>query len=387
MKHTNVFVLPVGLQLGGVTTWSLKMVEKLLGAEEAAVLLKHSEEDDQIHIPVPTGTQFLNCAGEPAYSATINDVISYLPTYDRTLPATIIPNWSAGTYAACALLSLSKSQFLRTIGFAHTDELDYYKWLQYYEPIIAVFVAVSDDIGVKLGKFIPHRKDDILIRPYAVEVRPTLSEKSSADSPLTLVYAGRLENKQKRVFDLVNLVKHLEQGQTNFRFRIIGEGSQKAWLQNELSNLPIEVRDKISLEGVIPHANMQHVWETADVCIIVSEYEGTSISMLEAMSCGCIPVSTRVSGVASVITNGVNGFTVPIGDVLTMSQIIENLVENRKKLQEIREQAYWTIKNRFSFSEYIPWFKQLSMLAWEKPPVQWPAKRPILMPEMESVSS
>lgn len=387
MKYTSVFVLPVGLELGGVTTWSIKMVEKLLAVEESAVLLKHSEEGDPVQMLVPAGIELLSCFGASAYSATLKDVISYLPTYNSTLPATIFPNWSSGSYAACALLSLTKSQFFRTVGFAHTDEIDYYKWLQYYESIIHVFVAVSDDVAITLKKFIPHRETDIVIRPYAVEVQSKLAAKFGAGIPLKLVYAGRLEKKQKRIFDLVNLIRNLEERKINFNFRIIGEGSQKLWLENELNNLPLTVRQKISLEGAIPHAGMQYVWQTADVCILVSDYEGISISMLEAMSCGCIPVSTSVSGVAAAICNGVNGFTVAIGDMSAMSQIIENLTNNRNLLRKISERAYLTAKSRFSYEEYIPWFKQLTMLAWEKPPAQWPIELPILMPEIDSTSS
>ena len=387
MKHANVFVLPLGLQLGGVTTWSIGMVHKLLDAGESAKLIRHAEVDTQVPMPVADDTEMLDCPGAPAYWAKLEDVISYIPSYATTLPATIVPNWSAGSYAACALLSLTKSHHFRTVGFAHTDELYYYKWLQYYEPIISLFVAVSEDIGVKLRELMPHRKSDIVVRPYGVEVLPNAPLELRAGTPVTLVYAGRIENKQKRSFDLVNLISHLEQRQVDYRFRIIGEGGQKAWLQSEVDSLPSEVRQKISLEGVIPHSGMQQVWQSADVCVLVSEYEGTSISMLEAMANGCIPLSTEVSGAVDVIVNGVNGFHVPIGDMSAMSQNIASLINDRKKLQKMREMAHSTIKNKYSLDGYVTWFKHLTRIAWEKPPAEWPVGRPILMPEIESGSS
>jgi len=57
---------------------------------------------------------------------------------------------------------------------------------------------------------------------------------------------------------------------------------------------------------------VQKLWQTADVCVLVSEYEGTSVSMLEAMAAGCVPVVTKVSGTADVIQPGINGFTGPV---------------------------------------------------------------------------
>lgn len=45
--------------------------------------------------------------------------------------------------------------------------------------------------------------------------------------------------------------------------------------------------------------------------ILSSNYEGLPISLLEAMSCGLIPVSTSVGGVPDVVENGRNGFLSP----------------------------------------------------------------------------
>jgi len=382
MQRTNVFVLPLGATLGGVTIWSINMAEKLRDLQDSAILLRHSEINSHPDVILPTGVEQIRCSGAPAYLATLPDVISYLPFYSTRLPATIVPNWSAGTYAACALLSLTQAPHFRTVGFAHTDELEYYKWLQYYEPIIHIFVAVSDEIGVKLKALLPHRESDILVRPYSVDVPPHLRSKSGVGDPVKLVYAGRLETKQKRTFDLLTLVKHLEEKKIDYRFRIIGEGSLKGWLQDQLKNLPSAASQRISLENAVPYDKMTDVWEKADICVLVSEYEGTSISMLEAMSCGCIPVSTKVSGTAAVISDGLNGFTVPIGDMSTMSQIIESLANDRNLLRKASEHAYLTASNRFSSTAYVRWFKEMVELAWERPPTQWPADLPILMPEI-----
>lgn len=380
MKITKAFVLPEGMALGGATTWSTQMVKKLQNIEESSILIKHSESDGTGMLPLPEGTRMVSCPGRSAYQASLKDIISYLPTYNAVLPATIIPNWSADTYATCALLSLTQAQNLRVIGIAHTDEIDYYEWLQYYESIIHVFIAVSSDIGDKLKELLPHRANDIFVRPCPVEVPSQWTQSRDLNLPLQLVYAGRLEIKQKRVDDLLNLIKHLEEKHIDYRFRIIGEGSQKVWLENQIRDLPQHILPKITLEAAIPHNKMADVWRTGDICVLVSEYEGTSVSMLEAMAYGCIPVTTRVSGTATVIQEGINGFTVPIGDVKAMSQIIKNLDANRTNLRGIGENAYLTVKKMFSLEDYISWFQELEELAWSKEPARWPSELPIHLP-------
>lgn len=46
---------------------------------------------------------------------------------------------------------------------------------------------------------------------------------------------------------------------------------------------------------------MDAFWKGQDVFVNVSEYEGTSLSMLEAMGYGCVPVVTDVSGAREFI--------------------------------------------------------------------------------------
>ena len=46
----------------------------------------------------------------------------------------------------------------------------------------------------------------------------------------------------------------------------------------------------------------------ADYFVLSSLYEGLPLSLLEAMSMGCIPICTPAGGIVDVIQNGVNGF-------------------------------------------------------------------------------
>jgi len=68
---------------------------------------------------------------------------------------------------------------MRVIGVAHAMRPMFYDWLSYYEPIIPQFIAVSHVIADKLQQFIPHRQPDIVVRPYAVEVKPALDRRYS----------------------------------------------------------------------------------------------------------------------------------------------------------------------------------------------------------------
>lgn len=64
--------------------------------------------------------------------------------------------------------------------------------------------------------------------------------------------------------------------------------------------------DKIHFLG--EKHNVQDYLLCSDAFVLSSLYEGMPITLIEAMSCGCVPISTPVSGVVDLVRNGENGF-------------------------------------------------------------------------------
>lgn len=378
----SIFVLPRGPELGGITSWSVRLAKHLHTNHESVELIKHQpmpgERHDQSALQ---GLPMVDCHGKAAWGVGLNDIMTYLPAYHGALPGMIVPNWTFGTYATCAVLSLTAPAEMRVLGVAHSDEDIYYQWLSYYESIIHTFVAVSDEIAATLRTLIPHRSEDIVVRPCAVIDRPPALSRtySQVDQPICLMYAGRIQNQQKRIYDLLILARLLKQRQLRFRLNIFGSGSEEQWLRQKFEQwLGDDSGQTVKFFGSVPHGDMAGYWQQADVCVLVSDFEGTSISMLEAMSHGCVPIVTNVSGTKAVIQNGVNGFVVPIGEMGTMADKIEQLAQDRSVLEQVGQAAYDSVVNRFSTESYMEWFAQVRRNIWQKPPRQWPLGRTVL---------
>ena len=378
----SIFILPRGAELGGITTWSVRMAKRLRDVGEPVALMKHREMNGAKHDAISLdGLSIIKCPGKPAWSVSLNDITSYIPAYHSSLPGLLIPNWTFGTYATCAFLSLTESQRMRVLGVAHSDEDIYYAWLSYYEPIIHTFVAVSDEIADNLKTLMPHRVEDILMRPCSViDSPPTLSRfYATAKHPIRLMYAGRIQNQQKRIYDLLILAKTLKRRQLDFQLDIFGIGSDENWLRQQFEKiLGSDDDQKVTFHGNVPHADMAECWERADICVLVSDFEGTSISMLEAMSHGCVPVVTDVSGTKAVIQDGVNGLIVPIGNMHRMADCIESLIDDRQKLEKMGRAAYLSVADKYAFENYMAWFLTVRQAIWNKPPRQWPLGRTLL---------
>lgn len=380
MERSIIFVLPAGLMMSGVTTWSVGLCRRLTGLGQRVGLIQHPDIKPTLDLSIPPGIQRVRCQNQaiPQDFYTEADLVDYAIDYRRLMPAVIVPNGATGTYATCALIASQAPEILRLIGVAHSDEAVYYEWLNYYEPIIHKFIAVSQEIAANLAQIIPHRKHDIVVRPCAVEVPRHLSRiYSPPNEPIQLMYAGRVIEEQKRVSDLLVLVKELGMAQVNFHLRLVGDGPDTQKLLHELQLMGEDLRRRVTWAGRLPPQQMPAAWQAADICILVSEYEGTSVSMLEAMAAGCVPVVTQVSGAANVIRPGLNGFLAPVGQVAEMAQIIKTLEQDRQQLANLGRAAHATIAKCFGYDQYAQWFLELVDEVWQQPPRPWPTGRPL----------
>jgi glycosyltransferase involved in cell wall biosynthesis len=377
-----VFSLPSGFMVSGVTTWSVEMTRHINFVDQTAILIRHTPYPGYPEVSY-SDRQTLNvleCPGATPYSISRENILpQYKAIYEHLTPATFVPNWAPAIYSVCAALAKDDPHRLRVIGYAHSDETYYYDTLQYFEPIIYKFIAVSQDVGDCLGKFIPSRKTDILIHPYPVRVQKVLTRNytMSPNRPLMIVYAGRLQSRQKRIYDLVSLVKNLIGQFVNFHLFICGNGPEEQDLRNEIQSISHIPNEYVTFVGTVSPDNMQRVWTNADICILVSDFEGTSITMLEAMASGSVPIVTNTSGTQKFIKSQYNGFVVEIGDIEGMATIVKMLDSNRRLLAKIGSQAHKTLQEHHTYDIYVSWFLGLSQEIWQQPSRAWPADRSI----------
>jgi glycosyltransferase involved in cell wall biosynthesis len=248
--------------------------------------------------------------------------------------------------------------------------------LTYYEPIISRFVGVSETICQRLRRLLPSRSSDICKLMYPVAVRSE-SRRPDHERPLTITYAGRIQQRQKRIFDLIALADLLAVKNGSYHFKIVGDGLQLAQLaehfeRTKYSNLSIEFL------GLVAHDCMTDLWANSDISILFSEYEGMSISMLEGMGQGCVPVVTDVSGAQEKVTHGQTGFVVSVGDVGAMAHIIAGLDADRLRLQQMSDACISSLRDHHRFDAYDHEFAKIMRECMSGPSARWPMSKAIL---------
>jgi glycosyltransferase involved in cell wall biosynthesis len=271
-----------------------------------------------------------------------------------------IPNYIEFGYRLAAI-SRSNNVTSRCIGICHTDHDSYYNLLSKYEPIIQSFIAVSTRCEQKLHELIPHRKDDVHLLPYGVDI-PNVIDRLNSSQQIRIIYSGRFVKEQKRILDLVKLINKLESAEINYVFDFWGNGPDEVELASAVKGF-----SRVRICKGVTQSQMPNVYRNYDIIVLSSETEGTSISMLEGMANGLIPVVTRVSGAEDVISHGRNGFLVDVGDVNGLCNKIELLSRDNDLKTDMSRNAYETARKSYSSNSQLLTFSKIIEEVEHKP--------------------
>jgi poly(glycerol-phosphate) alpha-glucosyltransferase len=162
-----------------------------------------------------------------------------------------------------------------------------------------------DDIATRCG-----RTSNMFVVPNPF-VSPEPPAQLPARDPRRATVVARLEL-QKRLTHAIAAFEQVVAALPDARLDIYGEGSQRQRLQAEIESRGLT--ESVVLRGFDPRAS-DSLW-TSSAFLMTSSFEGFPLSTLESMSRGCPVVSYDIKyGPREQITDGVDGFLVPAGDV------------------------------------------------------------------------
>jgi glycosyltransferase involved in cell wall biosynthesis len=241
-------------------------------------------------------------------------------------------------WVALPLLNPSVATF--TVG--HTDAETFYLPARHYSPFLTRAIGVSHEICEHYHTNCGIDRQKIEWIPYGVTVSEEEPQKHTA-GPLAMVYVGRVVEEQKRISDIIAIVKLLSQHNMAFELTIVGDGPDMPRVKNDLSR---EIADgKVKLAGWITNAAIINILKRSEVFLLTSAYEGFCIALVEAMANGCCPLVTDIrSGNKFLVQDKLNGFVLPVGDVKGFAERLKELGNDKNKLNTLRKEAWNTGK-------------------------------------------
>jgi glycosyltransferase involved in cell wall biosynthesis len=91
-----------------------------------------------------------------------------------------------------------------------------------------------------------------------------------------------------------------------------------AWLRDNP-----ETASRVTLLGRKPHAELEAIYNSADLFLLGSDYDGGSgYSVLEALSCGVVPVITDIPSFRATLAGGEYGGLWPVRDAEALAETL-----------------------------------------------------------------
>jgi D-inositol-3-phosphate glycosyltransferase len=101
----------------------------------------------------------------------------------------------------------------------------------------------------------------------------------------------------------------------------------------------LDICDMILFLGKRSQDILPYYYSAAELLVMPSHYESFGMVALESMACGTPVVASRVGGLAYLVQDGVNGYSVPDGDIETLSERITLLLRDPAHREELGRQA------------------------------------------------
>lgn len=358
-----------GSPVGGVQTWALRLAREFatgnLGYEVRTLLVTPQPETVPAWAADPT-THTSVCVFDPT-----SDHTEILETIRRSVaalePAIVLPNFTDVCYMVahqCRALGT------RIVAVAHTDH-DYYRDLMTTYSGWDVGVGVSSACMAWVRPLAGSRPTRQIV--YGVPIAPAPRSPSPPDRPIQLMYCGRMVQEQKRIFDLLPMLEELELRRVPYVLHMVGDGAELPSWRRELSKLTL-TRGRVECHGRKEPAWVEAFLPHIDLSVLVSDYEGTSVSMLEAMGAGVVPAVTHVSsGVDDWLTDGHNAVIVPLRSPRKLAERIASLASDRAKLAAMGQQTWHTARERCGAPAMAATYREVFDLAMRSPAIRPPS--------------
>jgi len=167
---------------------------------------------------------------------------------------------------------------------------------------------------------------------------------------------------KRKGFDHLIRAFSLVRKQTQCKLMLIGQGEEKVNLEKLAKSL--RIKEDVIFLGY--QDNPYKFLSNSDVFVLSSLWEGFGNVIIEAMACGVPVISTRCpSGPDEIITDGINGLLIPVGDANAIAETILKLLKDeplRKRLAEAGRKPAEDFKVEKMVAEYERVFKQIFSL-------------------------
>ena len=205
-----------------------------------------------------------------------------------------------------------------------------------------LITSVAQHMTIALQQYISNQKP-VLTMQYGINTQVFCPPLVIVDrAPIAL--STRSMVKVSQLETLLQAALILKETQSPLRFDIAGNGELRSKLENLTVNLGL--RKMVHFVGVIPPEQMPDTLHRMAIYISTSVSDGASLSLLEAMACGALPVVTDIPANREWITHGDNGLLTQPGSPEDLAEKLTQAWGDESLRQKAAKRNWEIIRER-----------------------------------------
>ena len=172
---------------------------------------------------------------------------------------------------------------------------------------------------------------------------------------IEILTIGRFTFQKGYIIGLMAAKKLMLQG-VSFKWKIVGDGPMKEEIQFHIHTLGLQ--NVVVLVGKKNRDEILELYNTVDLFMLTSVYEGIANVCLEAMSMELPVVATKSGGMEEVIVDGLDGLLCNIYDADNLAHAVLSISADAVKRKIMGEKARQKVLNEFTIQRQANVFEE-----------------------------
>ena len=196
----------------------------------------------------------------------------------------------------------------------------------------------------------PYTQTNLKVIPNFTHIAPIHIKPKDC---INIIFARRFQiYRGTRVF--AEAIQKILNEYENVNVTIAGWGEDKEWLYDKFGKHPKVVFTEYAAEESLAIHSDKHI-----AVVPTTGSEGTSLSLLEAMSAQCAVIASDVGGMTNIVLDGHNGLLVPAGNIDYLYKAMKRLIDNPAERERLSLCGYNTVKDSFSYEKWKASWKEV----------------------------
>lgn len=177
--------------------------------------------------------------------------------------------------------------------------------------------------------------------------------KSHPDNKIKILTVTRLVEKKGLEY-LIKAMPAVISEIQDINLTIIGTGPLEGHLKQIMKDMNIE--KYVEFRGGVSDSELKHYYENADMfilpCIIAGngDRDGIPVAIMEAMAMELPVISTRISGIPELVSDGISGILVPQKNEISIADAILKLCKDRDLRHRMGENGRKIINKKYNIA-------------------------------------